>query len=317
MTTKALLYIIQTWPVDVWVGGMRKLAPGLDIRVWPEMGDVRDIAYAIAWLPPADLLKSLPNLQIIFSLGAGVDAILKDPTLPDNIPIVRVNDPDLTMRMSEYVVLHVLMHHRQHRRTDENQRRKIWDSFPTHAAKDLRVGIMGQGVLGADAARKLSVMGFDVAGWSRTRKNIPGVTSFAGPAELDAFLARTDVLVCLLPHTPETTGIINAGLISKLSRKGPFGAPILINAGRGRQQVETDILAALDSGALYAATLDVFHTEPLPADSPFWTHPKVTVTPHFAADSDAVTTSAYLLRQIRRHEAGEPLENVVDRRRGY
>ena len=317
MTNNALLYIIKNWPIDVWVGGMRKLAPGLDLRVWPDtMGDPRDIAYAVAWLPPADLLKSLPNLEVIFSLGAGVDAILNDPTLPANIPVVRVNDPDLTMRMSEYVVLHVLMHHRQQRRLDANQKQRVWDSFPTHAAKDLKVGIMGMGVLGTDAARKLAIMGFDVAGWSRSRKDVPGVKSYAAE-ELDAFLARTDILVSLLPHTPETTGLIDAGLIAKLSRQGPFGAPILINAGRGKQQIEADILAALDTGALFAATLDVFETEPLPDDSPLWTHAKVTVTPHCAADSDPATICSYLLRQIERAEAGAPLENVVDRKRGY
>jgi glyoxylate/hydroxypyruvate reductase A len=311
----ALLYLVRAWPMDAWISAMRGLAPDLDLRVWPDrMGDPADIAYAVAWLPPANVL---PNLKLIFSLGAGVDAILRDSTLPDDIPIVRVNDPDLTMRMSEYVVLQVLMHHRQQRRIDENQRKKIWDSFPTHGASDLAVGIMGLGVLGSDAAAKLLSLDFKVAGWSRTRKHIPGVHCYAGAAEFDSFLARTDVLVSLLPHTPETTAIINRDLIRKLSRKGPFGAPILINAARGKQQVEADLLAALDAGELFAATLDVFETEPLPQDSPLWTHPKVTVTPHCGADSDPTTISAYVLRQIRRHQAGLPLENVVDRVRGY
>ena len=314
----ALLYLIPTWPADIWTHAMRTLDPNLDIRVWPDrMGDVADIRYAVAWLPPPNVLKSLPNLKVIFSLGAGVDAILKDPTLPEGIPIGRVNEPDLTMRMTEYVVLHVLMHHRQQRRLGANQRAKIWEPFPTHAASDLAVGIMGLGVLGSDAAEKLALLGFRVAGWSRTRKHIPGVHCYAGQAEFDSFLRRTDILVCLLPHTPETTGIINLDVIGKLSRKGPFGAPIIINAGRGKQQVEGDILTALDSGALYAVTLDVFHTEPLPPDSPFWTHPKVTLTPHIAADSDPSVISAYVLRQIRRHQAGLPVENLIDRNRGY
>ena len=150
------------------------------------------------------MVKSLPNLKVIMSLGAGVDAILKDHTLPENIPIVRVNDPDLTGRMTEYIVLHVLMHHRQQRRLDENQKLKVWNSFPTHAARGLSVGIMGLGVMGTDSAVKLRDLGFRVAGWSRNRKAIPGIESFAGPDEFDAFLARTDVLVCLLPATPDT-----------------------------------------------------------------------------------------------------------------
>jgi glyoxylate/hydroxypyruvate reductase A len=297
---------------------MKKVAPDLDVRVWPDkMGNVEDIEYCAAWLPPPGVVKSLPNLKVIMSLGAGVDAILKDPTLPANIPIVRVNDPDLTGRMTEYVVLHVLMHHRQQRRLDENQRRKVWDSFPTHAAKDLSVGIMGMGVMGTDSALKLRDIGFRVAGWSRSRKEIPGVESFAGADEFDAFLARTDVLVSLLPATADTDGIINRETIRKLSRKGPFGAPIVINAGRGRQQVADDILAALDAGELHAATLDVFVPEPLPEDSRLWTHPRVTVTPHCAADSEPETICAYVANNIARHRRGEALDNLVDRARGY
>jgi glyoxylate/hydroxypyruvate reductase A len=314
----ALLYLIPTWPTEVWTRSMRRQAPDIDIRIWPdEIGNPEDIAYAVAWLPPANVLRSLPNLKVIFSLGAGVDGILKDATLPDGVPVARVIDADLTMRMSEYVVMHVLLHHRQQRRIDDNQRRWVWDCFPTHAASALTVGIMGLGVMGSDCARKLAMMGFKVVGWSRTRKSVAGTDCFAGPAELDPFLERTDILVCLLPHTPETTGIINRDLIARLSRRGPFGAPILINAGRGKQQVESDILAALDSGALHGASLDVFETEPLPADSPFWDHPKVRVSPHAAADSDPDAVTAYVLGQIRRHQKGLPVENIVDRKRGY
>ena len=314
----AFLFILPTWPVEIWVGAMRKVAPDLDLRVWPDrMGNIDDIEYCAAWLPPPGVVKSLPNLKVIMSLGAGVDAILKDPTLPDNIPIVRVNDPDLTGRMTEYVVLHVLMHHRQQRRLNDNQKNKVWDSFPTHAASGLSAGIMGMGVMGTDSAKKLRDLGFRVAGWSRSRKSIEGVESFAGAAEFDAFLARTDVLVSLLPATPDTDGIINRGTISKLSRKGPFGAPILINAGRGRQQIDDHIIAALDADELHAATLDVFATEPLAASSPLWTHPKVTITPHCAADSDPETICAYVTDNMRKHQRGEPLANLVDRTRGY
>jgi glyoxylate/hydroxypyruvate reductase len=314
----ALLFLLSSWSRDEWTQAMRRQGPDVDIRIWPdEMGNIEDITYALAWLPPPHVLESLPNLKMIFSLGAGVDAILKDPTLPEGVPIARVAEPDLTMRMTEYVVMQVLMHHRQQRRFEENQRNRIWDCFPTHSASALAVGIMGLGVLGSDAAQKLASLGFKVSGWSRSRKTIPGIECFAGAEEFDSFLKRTDILVCLLPHTPETTGLINGEVIAKLSRKGPFGAPILINAGRGKQQVESDILAALDSGALYAATLDVFETEPLPQDSPFWSHPKVTLTPHAAADSDPDTITAYVLRQIRRHQAGLPVENIIDRKRGY
>jgi glyoxylate/hydroxypyruvate reductase A len=314
----AFLFILPTWPVDTWSAAMRKVAPGLDVRVWPDhMGDISEIEYTAAWLPPPGVVRSLPNLKLILSLGAGVDAILQDKTLPENVPIVRVNDPDLTRRMTEYIVLHVLMHHRQQRRIDANQKNKIWDSFATHSARALSVGIMGMGVMGKDSAAKLRDLDFRVAGWSRSPKNIPGVESFAGESEFDSFLARTDILISLLPATPDTDGIINRETIRKLSRKGPFGAPVVINAGRGRQQVVEDILAALDAGELHAATLDVFANEPLPADSPLWTHPKVTVTPHCAADSDPETICAYVAACIEKHQRGEPLENLVDPARGY
>ncbi|MFO1034038.1 MAG: glyoxylate/hydroxypyruvate reductase A [Hyphomicrobiales bacterium] len=280
----AFLFITPTWDAKLWAAEMKKARPEMDVRIWPEMGQVEDIHYTAAWLPPPHVVGALPNLKVIFSLGAGVDAILSDPTLPAQVPIVRVNDPDLTMRMTEYVVMHVLMHHRQQRRLDAQQVRREWNSFPTHAASALRVGVMGLGVLGQDAARKLALLGFQVAGWSRSAKQIEGVVCHSGAAGLEAFLARTDVLVCLLPATAETDGIINGALIRKLAQDGPLGGPVIINAGRGRQQVEADILAALDSGELKAVTLDVFRTEPLPQEHAFWRHPGVTLTPHIAAD---------------------------------
>jgi glyoxylate/hydroxypyruvate reductase len=313
----ALAYILTGWDIDLWTGAMRKLAPELDIRSHPgKMGRLKDINYALAWRPEPYVLHGLPNLKAIFSLGAGVDAILADATAPE-VPIVRIVDPDMTMRMSEFVVMHVLMHHRQQKRIDANQSRKVWDPFATHAASALKVGIMGFGVLGQDAGQKLKMMGFDVVGWSQNRKTAAGIETFAGAAELDAFLARTDILAVLLPHTPETTGIINRALIEKLSRGGPFGAPVLINAGRGKLQVEQDVVACLKSGALYGASLDVFESEPLAAESELWTLPNVYVSPHVAADSDPVTISKNILKQIREHEAGGELKNVVDRRRGY
>jgi glyoxylate/hydroxypyruvate reductase len=313
----AFLFVTPTWDGQAWAAHMRKAMPTRSVRIWPDSGNVEDVHYVAAWLPPASVVKSLPNLKVIFSLGAGVDAILSDPSLPSDKPIVRVNDPDLTMRMSEHVVMQVLMHHRQQRRLDANQHNKIWDPFPQHPASALRVGVMGLGVLGADAALKLGTMGFPTAGWSRTRKSIDGIECFAGQGELDKFLARTDVLVCLLPATAETDSIINRELIRKLSRNGPFGAPVLINAGRGRQQVEEDVLAALDTGELHAASLDVFRKEPLPVDNRFWSHPKVILTPHTAADSDPATICNYVAAQIARFEADGSLQNLVDRARGY
>jgi glyoxylate/hydroxypyruvate reductase len=313
----AFLFVTPTWDGRAWAREMARAAPHLDMRVWPDVGNPHDIHYAAAWLPPPHVVAGLPYLKVIYSLGAGVDAILTDKTLPQNVPIVRVNDADLTNRMSEYVVLHCLMHLRQQRRLDHQQSLKLWLGLPQKAARDMTVGIMGLGVLGQDAARKLSVIGFQVAGWSRTQKQVAGVTCYAGAGQFDVFLGQTDILVSLLPATPETDGIINRDVIAKLSRRGPLGAPVIINAGRGRQQVEADILEALDDGTLHAVTLDVFATEPLPQDSGFWSHPKVTLTPHAAADSEPESICQYVAQEIARFERGEKLQNVVERARGY
>jgi glyoxylate/hydroxypyruvate reductase A len=312
-----LLVAIKKWDVGPWVERLRKVLPDRKIVTLDEPFDRRDVDYVAAWKHPPGSLAGLPNLAAIFSLGAGVDHLIGDARLPD-VPIVRVVDTDLTQRMSEYVVLHCLMHLRQQRRYDEQQRHKLWreEQHPP-SARDVRVGVMGLGVLGGDAARKLQVMGFDVAGWSRSPKALDGVPTFSGEDGLAAFLARTDILVCLLPLTPDTRGILNRDLFARLARNGRLGGPIVINAGRGGLQVETDILAALDDSTLKAATLDVFETEPLPPDSPLWTHPAVTVTPHNAAASEANAISAYIADQIRRFEAGEPLHNVIDRKLGY
>lgn len=312
-----LAFIMSGWNMDVWTRAMHQSDPSLDLRHYPDaMGHAVDIQYALVWRPPPHVLQGLPNLKAVFSLGAGVDAILADKTLPE-VPIVRIVDPDMTMRMSEFVVMHVLMHHRQQKRIEENQRAKLWDPFATHAASALRVGIMGFGVLGQDAAQKLKHIGFKVVGWSQSKKNVPGIETYFGKEELDAFLGRSDILVVLLPHTPETTHVINRDLIRKLSRRGPFGAPILINAGRGKLQKQADIVECLDRSELYAASLDVFEEEPLPQDDPLWNHPKVYASPHVAADSDPETICRNVLRQIRSYESGGALENVVDRRRGY
>jgi glyoxylate/hydroxypyruvate reductase len=200
---------------------------------------------------------------------------------------------------------------------DRSQAAKKWTTPDQWPAAKLRVGIMGMGELGQDAAAVLARIGFQVAGWSRSPKMLPGVPCFAGADGLDTFLARTDILVVLLPMTAETRGILNRALFSKLAKDGPLEAPVLINAGRGPLQVEADIVSCLDDGTLGAATLDVFNQEPLAADHPLWSHPKVTVTPHNGADSDPEAISDYVVSQIRRHQRGEPLQNVVARDRGY
>ena len=279
--------------------------------------DRPSVRYALSWRHPPGALADLPNLQAIFSLGAGVDHLFADPALPDR-PIVRVVDPDLTERMSEWVVMHALAHLRQLRRYERQQRERIWaDDDDQPKAAEVQVGVLGLGVLGTDAATKLGALGFKVAGWSASEKSLPGVACLSGPAGLKRLLAMTDMLVVLLPLTDATRGLIDASLLSQLRRGGRLGGPILINAGRGGLQVEADILAALDFGRLKGASLDVFEREPLPKNSRLWTHPAVYVSPHNAAVSTPEAVAAFVARQIEAHERGEPLTNLVDRRRGY
>jgi glyoxylate/hydroxypyruvate reductase len=311
------LLVAVTWETKPWVERFHRHLPDRTIAVLGEAFDRSSVRYVATWGPKPGSLSGLPNLEAIFSLGAGVDHLMSYPDLPD-VPIVRVAQDDLTYRMSEYMVLHCLMYLRDQRRFDEDQKIKRWkpDRAPPIAG-NVRVGIMGFGVLGQDSARKLKTMGFDVAGWSRTPKTVEGFQVYAGEDGLALFLSRTDILISLIPLTPDTHGILNRSLFEKLARDGALGGPILINAGRGKLQVEADILSCLDDGTLKAATLDVFETEPLPQDSPLWTHPRVTVTPHNSATSEPEATARYIAEQIRRHEAGEPFENVVDRARGY
>jgi glyoxylate/hydroxypyruvate reductase A len=312
----AVLLAIEGWEPETWLECFRVLARHREVRLAPEIGDRADIRYACAWKAPPGLLATLPNLRAIFSLGAGVDHLFADPSLPD-VPIVRIVDPNLTTRMTEYIVLHVLLHHRRFKQYDAQQRERVWRDHCDPAPSEVRVGLLGLGVLGRAAAAALKPLGFQLNGWSRTQRLVPGVTTFAGDAGLRSFLARTDILVALLPLTEATRGLIEYELLRRLARDGALGGPSLINAGRGGSQVEADVLRALDDGTLAGASLDVFETEPLPADSPLWSHPNVFVTPHNAAQSDPRALTRYVLAQIERYERGLPLENVVDRKLGY
>lgn len=313
----SLLLAMTGWHVEDWRARLQKHLPEMPIVVLGEPFDRRAVHYVASWKHPAGSLTGLPNLAAIFSLGAGVDFLFADDKLPE-VPIARVVDPDLTTRMSEYVVLHCLMYLRQQHRYMRQQQAKLWeDDRNQPAARSVRVGIMGLGELGLDAAAKLRLIGFDVAGWSRSPKTVEGLETFSGDDGMKEFLARTDILVSLVPLTPETRGIINAELLAGLAQDGRLGGPHLINPGRGGLQVAEDILAGLDAGTLKGATLDVFETEPLPVESPLWSHPGVTITPHNAAMSEPEAIASLVAAQIRRLEAGEPLLHAVDPARGY
>ncbi|ODT80765.1 MAG: hypothetical protein ABS76_14960 [Pelagibacterium sp. SCN 64-44] len=292
-----------------------KLAPYPVVRRGDDF-DPRDVRYIFVWKPKPDAFAGLDNLKAVLSLGAGVDALLKHPHLPD-APIVRFVDEDLSQRMSDYVVAHVTMHHRQFTRFQADQKAKRWSQYYPPAASETAVGIMGMGVLGQDAVKRLLPLGFMLRSWSRTPKQIAGVHGFAGAEQFDAFLAGTDILVNLLPLTPETQGILNYETFGKLRRERLAGGPVIINAARGGHQKESDIARALGDHTLGAASLDVFETEPLPQSSPLWEIDNCYITPHIAAISNEASGVDYFSRILRDHEAGKPLINVVDRRRGY
>jgi glyoxylate/hydroxypyruvate reductase A len=313
----AILLAIAGMDPKPWEAGLRLSAPDRDLRLWPDrIGAVAEVAYACVWRPPHGLLATFPNLKAVINLGAGVDHLLADPALPP-VPLARVVHADLTTRMVEYVVLHVLMHHRRQRQYDAQQRDRIWQVGAQPAASEVAVGVMGLGAIGGAAARALARIGFKVAGWSRLPRSIAGVEAFHGATGLDPFLTRSEILVCLLPATPETKGLLALPLLRKLKRDGAAGGAYLINASRGALQIDTDILAALEQGTLAGATLDVFQEEPLPAASPLWTHPHVTITPHNAGDISPQIFAPGIIEQIERLERGLPLDNLIDRNRGY
>ncbi len=307
--------IIGTTRSDTFADGIKAADPAFDFRVWPDVGNA-NIRYVLAWGPPPGELAKLPNLELIVSVGAGVDHLLKDPTLP-NVPVVRFVDGDLTSRMVSYVAANVLYHHRRMIELRDQQRDANWAYLPEPAAHELSIGIMGLGVLGQACAKALTPLGYTITGWTRSKRKVDDVTCFGGTEELDAFLAATDILVVLLPLTPDTRGIVTSKLLAKLRRPKVLPGPVLINAGRGGLQIEEEIIASLDKGALYAASLDVFTTEPLPVTSPVWAHPRILLTPHIAAESDTRAIARYLIAQVGRHQRGEPLPNLVDRARGY
>jgi glyoxylate/hydroxypyruvate reductase A len=298
----------QEW----WLEHMRSLLPELDCRSWDDAGDADEIEYAVVWKPPPGGLKRFRNLKCIVSIGAGIDHVTNDPDLPRHVPMIRTTAFDLTQRMREYVTLHVLRIHRRLPEIEAAQPVREWRQLINPPAYERKVGIMGLGNLGADCARTLSVVGFDVAGWSRRQKQMESVTCFSGEQGFRPFLERTDILVCLLPLTPETQGIMNADLFAAL----PEGASV-INCARGGHLVDEDLLRALDDGHIAYATLDVHHREPLPDDHPFWDHPRVLVTPHVASLIDPVAGGETIARNLRRFIAGEPVPDLVDLQRGY
>jgi glyoxylate/hydroxypyruvate reductase A len=299
-------------PFAPWQAELSRHVPEIDLRCWPDLGDPAAIEAALVWLPPPGALAALPNLRAIHVLGAGVEHVLADPSIPTRALVVRLVDPWMTAAMGEYVELQVMRLHRQDLAYRDQQAQRIWREREQPNAAERRVGVLGLGVLGSEAALRLKVLGFDVAGWSRRGRRIKGIARFEGPDGLAALAARSEILVCLLPLTPETENILDARLFAAL----PRGAAI-VNCARGAHLVEADLLAALESGQISAAVLDVFRDEPLPPAHPFWSHPHIIVTPHAAAATNPRTAAPVIAQALRRVAEGKIPANVVARERGY
>lgn len=307
----AILFHCPWENAEEWRRRIAEALPDAELRSWPELGEPGEIDFAMVWQPPRGELAKLPALKGVCALGAGVDALLRDPALPD-APIARLVDPLMAERMAEYVVGQALRHHL---RTDEyaaQQRAGMWRRLPYKDAGARTVGVLGLGALGRRAAERLAAQGFRVLGWSRTARQVAGVACLQGAAALDALAREAEILVCLLPLTAETRGLLDARLFARL----PDGAA-LINVARGAHLVEADLLAALDSGKLSGATVDVFAEEPPPTEHPFWRHPKILVTPHVSSLSEPRTGAAILAEQYRRAMRGEPMRDLVDPAAGY
>jgi glyoxylate/hydroxypyruvate reductase len=311
-TARAMLFYSKFDDAEDWRENMLRAMPGLDFRIDPDVGDPAEIESAMVWKAPPGEMRKYPNLKLIVNIGAGVDYIVKDKTLPPEIPIVRLVDPEMNRMMAQYVMLAVLRYHRDLPAFEKAQRERRWHYIHPRETATCSVGIMGLGNLGTLAASELLRQGFKVAGWSRTPKTVEGIETFHGRDQLAAFLARTQILVLMMPFTPETDSIVNRDVLHVL----PRGAR-LINAGRGQLIDDDALVAAIREGQIAGATLDVFRAEPLPSDHPFWGLEEITITPHLASIAVPRSASAQIADNLRRLREGRPLLNVVDRARGY
>lgn len=298
--------------IEPWARDFAQALPRAETVVWQEGQTLEPCDYAVLWAPTPALLDQLSRVKAIFLMGAGVDAILKFGDALPEVPVIRLGDAGMGEQMAEYVAYAVLRYFRRFDEYEQQARQGIWNPLAARRKEEFTIGVLGLGKLGVPVVQALRQLGFPVRGWSRTPKDIPGVECYAGMDALDAFLDGSQVLVCMLPLTPETTNLLDRARLSKL----PEGA-YLVNVARGAQVAEPDLLGLIRAGHIAGATLDVFRNEPLPAPHPFWSEPRITITPHISAltiREDAVRQIAHKITML---EQGEHVADVVDRQRGY
>ncbi|MBV6659096.1 MAG: glyoxylate/hydroxypyruvate reductase A [Devosiaceae bacterium] len=317
-----IVLTVGDWSPDGWIEHLRAHVGPDDLifsdgKQAPPPDICDQVRYAIAWKTPDGFFGNFPNLKAVLSTGAGVDHLATRGDIPQGASIIRVIDPDLTGRVTAWTVMNVIAHHRQALGYLAAQKEAKWRPLPQSSAPDVRVGLMGYGELGQSAGAVLALLGYDCAGWARSPKPDAPINVFAGQAELEPFLRRTDILVCLLPLTEDTRGILNRDTFSKLAQDGITGGPFVINGGRGGHQVEADLLDALTDGTLLGASIDVFDEEPLPSDNPLWGAPNILITPHTAGMSAPEALVAGMVRNLIAFAEGRPVDALVDRSAGY
>ncbi len=295
--------------VSSWINQIQKIDASINLQVYPEIMDYEEVEAVMVWQQPKGILQKFPNLKLICSMGAGVDHILGDESIPEHIPVTRIVDEKLMISMTTYVVMAVLTHQRQLDRYIRQQEQQVWDMSSPEL--DSVIGVMGVGELGHDIAEKLIYLGYKVVGYGNSPKSDTPYPYYHS-GQLNEFLAEVNVLVCMLPLTPKTENILNLDLFKKC-RKGTY----LINVARGRHLVEDDLLEAISQGLLSGAMLDVFRTEPLPASHPFWKAEKIRITPHIASVTNPAAATPQILENYRRIKNNEPLNNQINRQKGY
>lgn len=308
----SIVIITQGKDVSEWVQALKEQRPELDVQLHPNVKNKDEIQFALAWSHPIGSFKEYPNLKVVSSMGAGVDHILRDPELPESVTITKLEDPHLTRDMGIFVVALVLNHITNLSTYKLNEQEHLWKRKRYLTTDDVTVGVMGVGALGVHVAGQLVKLGFDVIGWARSSKNINNVPVFVGKGEMDAFLAKSDILICLLPLTSETEDILNKEIFQKLPENA-----FIINVARGHHLVDDDLIEMIDSGHLSGASLDVFREEPLPPEHPFWKHPKINITPHTASVTDPASAVSQILENYDRLQRNESLKNVVSPELGY
>ena len=304
--------ICQNKDPKPWISALKKVAPSIDVRAWPNDGDKAEVSFALLWQQPPGILQEYPNLKAISSMGAGVDHLLSGDEIPDSLPVARLVDPMLAENMADYVEAAVAAFRFHWQYFMQNQRLVKWSPRVPIDKAQLAVGVMGLGELGSKVAKRLVKCGYSVNGWSKSDKSIASVSSFSGQDSLDDFLRHTQCLINLLPLTPATEGILNKRNLSQLKSDG-----YLINVGRGKHLVESDLQSELASDKMAGACLDVYDQEPLDRNHWFWQHPKVTMTPHISSLTVPESVAPLIIENYHRALKGEPLLHQVDLSRGY